>query len=287
MKIPFKLFLILIITSLMFSCNSKKIERLEDEKTRMQTDSIIRDSLLNDWFASFNEIEENLAEISGRQKLISVAASSENPGNLDVRERIRMEINAIHEKMMENDDRIEQLKKQLKSSNIKIQALEETVAILTQRIEEKDAEIFALREELIKLNIEIESLDEMIAQLEEETEVQESIIKEKEQIIDEKNEVWYIIGTNKYLKDNGIIEKTGFLGSADKLSGKVETGLFTTADMRELASIEINSERAELVTVHPENSFEFVQEGKVMLELKILDPEEFWKTSKYCVVKTK
>jgi chromosome segregation ATPase len=279
--------IIALLSVILVSCNSKKIERLEAERVRLQADSLAKDSILNGLFTTFNDIENNLAEIAGRQQLIREVTANENPSQPDVMERIRLEISAINAILIDNEERLKKLIDQLKTSNLKIKALEETIAILNKRIEEKDIEIIQLRKELIALNIEIESLDKMVATLEEDKELQRKIIEEKEKSIDQHNQVWYVVGTKKYLKDNEIIENTGFLGSSKKLNDKLQTGLFTEADMRKLNSIEINSAKAALITIHPEGSYEFIKEGEVFISLKIVNPEEFWKGSKFCVLETR
>lgn len=282
---PFIIFLLL--SAFMVSCNTKKIESLESEKSRLQADSISRDSILNEWFTTFNVIEDNLAEITGRQKYIANAAAAETPRSPDVRERIRNEIATINDIMIDNQERLAALKEQIQTSNIRIRALEETIAILSKRVEEKDVEIAGLKGKLANLNIEKDNLNKTVAQLEQATNIQEELIREKEQAIDQFNEVWYVVGTSKYLKDNGFIEKTGMLGSTKVLSSRAGTGMFTQGDMRELSDIVVNSEKATLITVHPEGSYEWIREDKVITSLKINDPVEFWKTSKFCVVETK
>ena len=39
------------------------------------------------------------------------------------------------------------------------------------------------------------------------------------------------------------------------------------------------------MTSHPEGSYTFVKEGKVITELSITNPEEFWSVSKYLVIR--
>jgi len=287
MKTSAFIVLVLAVSALLISCNRKKIDSLESEKARLQSDSISKDSILNDWFNTLNDIEDNLAEITGRQRYITNAATAESPSNPDVRDRIRMEIASINDILIENEKLLEQLKSQVKSANIKIKALEETIAILSKRVEEKDVEIAGLKDDLARLNIEKENLNKTVAQLKEESLKQQEALAQKEQSIDQFNEVWYVVGTKKYLLDNEIIEKSGMLGSSRKLSDKAGTGMFTKADMRDLTIIEINSEKADLITTHAEGSYEFQKEGKVILTLQINDPEEFWKASKFCVVETK
>jgi chromosome segregation ATPase len=288
MRTSFYFIILLAVSSLLIlSCNRKKVDNLEAERARLQADSVSKDSILNDWFNTFNDIEDNLAEITGRQRYITNAATAESPSNPDVRDRIRTEIATINDIMIQNEELLEQLKNQLKSANLKIKALEETIAILTKRVEEKDVEIAGLKDELARLNIEKENLNKTVAQLKEESLKQQEALAQKEQSIDQFNEVWYIVGTKKYLLDNEIIEKSGMLGSSRKLSDKAGTGLFTKADLRDLTIIEINSEKAGLLTIHAEGSYELQKEGKVITALRINDPQEFWKASKFCVVETK
>jgi chromosome segregation ATPase len=279
--------LAMIIPAIFVSCNQKKVDKLETEKTRLQADSISKDSILNNWLTTFNEIEDNLSEISGHQKFISNAATSENRRNPDVRDQIRQEIAQINDIMIENKDKLESLKQQLKTSNLKIKALEETIAILSKRVEEKDLEIADLKDQLEKLNIEKESLNKTVAQLQEDAAKKEEIISKQEETIDQLNSVWYIVNTNKYLVENEIIEKSGKLGGGKVLSDNVKTGKFKQADLRNIRTIAINSEKAKLITTHDRNSYEWVRKDKIITHLQIKEPEEFWKTSKFCVIEIK
>lgn len=283
----FKYFALLIILPAFFvACNQKKVDKLESEKTRLQADSVSKDSILNDLLTTFNEIEDNLSEITGHQEFIANAANSENRKDPDVRQQIRQEIAMINDMMIENQKQLESLKQQIKSSNLKIKALEETIAILTRRVEEKDMEIADLKDQLARLNIEKENLNKTVAQLQEDAQRQEDIISTQEETIDELNNVYYIVGTNKYLQENEIIEKSGVFGGK-VLSDKVKTSKFTKADLRNLRTIKINSEKAKLITVHDEESFELVKKDKEITHLQIKSPEAFWKASKFCVIEIK
>ena len=51
--------------------------------------------------------------------------------------------------------------------------------------------------------------------------------------------------------------------------------------------LEINGKKIEVVTEHPHNSYELVEEEGVVKYLKIQNPEEFWKISKFLVVSIK
>jgi DNA repair exonuclease SbcCD ATPase subunit len=281
------LLMAMILPAFIISCNQKKVEKLESERTRLQADSISKDSLLNDWLTTFNEIEDNLSEITGHQKFIANAANSENRRNPDVRDRIRKEIAMINDIMIENKDKLESLQKQLKSNNLKIKALEETITILSKRVEEKDMEIADLKDQLGKLNIEKENLNKTVAQLQEDAAKKEEVIAKQQETIDQLNTVWYIVNTNKYLEENGILEKSGKLGGGKVLSDNVATGKFKQADLRNISTININSDKAKLITTHDKDSYEFVKKDKVITHLQIKDQAEFWKTSKFCVIEIK
>ena len=69
------------------------------------------------------------------------------------------------------------------------------------------------------------------------------------------------------------------------LQGVVNDADFTKADLRNVSSIPLNVKKATLMTSHPEGSYTFVKEGKVITELSITNPEEFWSVSKYLVIR--
>jgi hypothetical protein len=121
-----------------------------------------------------------------------------------------------------------------------------------------------------------------------ETAAQSKVISQQDLLIGEMNTVWYVVGTKKELSEMGIIEKAGGLFSGKmKISEMINQGNFTTADMRNLTGIPFESKEAELVTVHPEGSYRFLEENKLIKGLEIDNSTEFWKSSRFLVIMTR
>ena len=62
---------------------------------------------------------------------------------------------------------------------------------------------------------------------------------------------------------------------------------FEKIDITTTKTITVNAKKAELITEHPEGSYEWVQENDLIAYMVINDPREFWKMSKYAVLETK
>jgi len=278
----------LLAMMIMTSCGKKKeqqILELQSDKARLEREYERKDSLLNELFLSVNAIEKNLSDITLREKLITDAPATELRSDMDVREKIMEEIIMINNIIEENKKRISQLKNQLKKSDVNIASLQDNIKLLNQRIEEKEREIADLKEQLVKANFKIEQLNATVDTLEEANAEKSKVISQQDLLIGEMNTVWYVIGTKKELQDKEIIDKSGGLFSGDmKMNDMINPDDFTTADIRKITRINFETKKAELATVHPAGSYKFIEEDEIVKGIEILNPSEFWKSSRFLVV---
>jgi len=276
---------------LITGCGKKKEQQILDlqaKNAKLQAEFSQKDSLLNELFGSINQIEQNLSDITAREKLITDAPVDEKRMDMDVRNKIMDEIISINNMIEQNKKQLAVLKDQLKRSDIKTAALQETIKLLTTRLEEKEQEISGLKEQLVKLNFKIEALNATVDTLLEETASQSKVISQQDAILGEMNTIWYVVGTKKELSDKGIIEKAGGLLSGNmKMSEMINPDFFTTSDMRNISAISFESGKAELVTIHPEGSYKFVVENELIKGLEITNPKDFWKSSRFLVIMTR
>jgi hypothetical protein len=283
---------ILLVAIILFAgCGKKKEKQILDlqaQNAQIAVEYEKKDSLLNELFISMNDIERNLADITAREKLITDAPVDEKRMNADVRDKIMDEIILINNIMEENKKRLAALREQLKKSDARVAALEETIQLLTRRLEEKEQEIAVLKQELMKLNFTIESLNATVDTLRSETISQSKVISQQDVLIGEMNTIWYVIGTKKELTEKGIIDKAGGLFSGTmKMTDMINPDHFTTADMRQINRITFESSKVDLVTVHAEGSYKLTQEDELYTGIEILDAAEFWKSSRFLVVMIK
>ena len=273
-------------------CGGKKKDQqivdLQAKNTKLQTEYNKKDSLLNELFVSINSIEKNLSDITAREKLITAAPVQEKRMNMDVRDQIMDEIISINNIIEENKKQLAVLKDQLKKSNVKTDALQETIKLLTTRLEEKEQEISGLKEQLVKLNFKVDELNTTVDTLRKTSATQSKVISQQDAMIGEMNTIWYVVGTKKELSEKGIIVKAGGLLSSNmKMNEMINPDYFTISDMRTLATVPFESSKAELVTIHPDGSYKFVVENEKIKGLEILNAKEFWKSSRFLVIMTR
>lgn len=269
------------------SCVSKQVAvDAENQRDSMAMVVTSKDSLINAVFTDINAISENLALIKSRENLITVSNSAE-AGRRPV-EEINNDIAAIDRLLQENKAKIASLQytaSKLRKANLHIAALEKTIADLNSQLGDKRAEVEQLREKLAKMGVEVQNLTVEVAQQSAQV---ENLSGEKTQLENQLNTVYYIIGSEKELREAQIINKQGFIGRTLTVnkSGNIES--FTKADSRLLSEIAIGHKKVTIVSAQPEGSYELVMDAdKVVTKLVITDANRFWEASKILVISYK
>lgn len=233
-----------------------------------------KSAALQEFIASFNEIQENLNAIKEKEKIMSNVTTKgdvKNKGN-----QIKEDIQAIYDLMAKNKNRIGSLSAKLKQSNLKITGLEKMIENLQNSLTLKDEEIAELKTRMEGLNIELANLNTNYKVVE-----SESAAK-----TDALNTAYYAIGTNKELKEKKVISKEGGfigLGKSTKVSEDFNKEYFTKINIEQSTSIPIGAKKAKLITTHPSNSYKLVGE-KPIDRIEITNPKEFWSVSRYLVI---
>ncbi len=240
-----------------------------------------RDQLLS----LVNEISGGMQEIKQLENILTVSNGiDETPGK---RSQIQADIAAIQKTLQERRERLAELEKRLSSSNLTNNNLRQTITTLREQIDSQTAEIASLRSNLDEAKTMIGELDATVDSLNTTvntvTAAKDSLSRESTELANELNTSYYAIGSKGELKDKKIIE-TGFLRKTKLLKGDFDQSFFTTADKRTLTVIDLNSNKAEVMTNQPADSYviEDVHGHKI---LRITNPAQFWSLSNYLVVK--
>ncbi len=283
-----RIFLLAMIPFL-FACNEGKIKQLQAEKDSLAMESEKKEEMIDDFFKALNEIEDNLSTIKEKEQIIRVTAGQKDISP-DIKERINEDILSIYKLMLENKKKLGILQKKMKGSNVRIAQLKKSVDRLTQKLSSKNEEINVLKDELGKAHLDIKNLNLKIGSLSENLDSLMQLAETKDNIIDEKttelNTAFYVLGTKKELKTQGIISKKGGfigIGRMSKLKSNFNKDYFTKIDIRETKEILIKMKKAKIVTTHPASSYELLGDKKVD-KLVIKNPQEFWSVSKYLVI---
>jgi len=262
-----------------------ELEKLKAEKEAIAKEAASKDSTINSFMESLNEIEDNLREVKQKEGSIKTSATSGAELQGTAKDRINQDINDINEIMEENKQKLINLQSKLKKSNIKISQFEKTIERMTEQLAEKDKEIGTLKEQLAAQNIQISELNTNVSNLKTESAGKTQVI---EQQVVKMNTAFYAVGTYKELRDNKVVNKEGgFLGLGKKkiLKSDFNQDYFTQIDVSKITTIPINAKSAKVITTHPTSSYKIEMDGKKKAKsLTITNSESFWKSSKYLVI---
>ncbi len=282
--------LIATVAAILFSgCdpkNSKEYIAAQHELDSLKAIVQTRDTEVKSLFDALTEIEDNLSEVSSKFQRVDQMKRGNNEANQDTRSKIKAQINDINEILSDNKRKLADLNQKLKKSNLKIDELNKYVLKLQERVNEQDAQIQTLLADVEQKKVTIQNLSNDVSQLTKQNEEKDNIITQKTL---EVNTAYYVIGTKKELKDAKIVDKQGGfigIGAQTHLRNDADNSRFTKVDITKATIIKITpTKKVKVVTSHSEESYELVKDANKKIEaLKINNPQEFWKMSKYLVL---
>ena len=289
--------IVMALPLMMAACNQKKVDQLTMENQDLKISNEQLSVHVEDYLQTFNEIEANLEEIKSRENLVNLKTSDDVQNEKGAKQAIVEDIRAINALMLENKTKIEELSSKLGSTNghfknmvarlnTRIQEQEEQIATMTASIEQMNIENEDLTKNLAELNVTLDTLSTVAM-------MQEGVIIEQMQTIEgqtaEMNKAFVAVGTLKELKESKVVVSEGGLlglGKVERLSEGAEDGAFKQINIREVNEIALDTKKLEFVTTHPEGSYELARNDEEKVEkLIITNPEMFWNTSRYLVLK--
>lgn len=278
-----------IVTALFFSaCNNNEEAERRHQKTldSINSELTMRDSTINDYLRSFNEIEENLDSVQTQQEMLSMDIRSQK-GDVkeNVKERINLMIIAINGLIEQNKLKIADLNAKLKRNVLRIGEFQKMIAGLNDQINEKNASLQSLNDQLTAANAQVAQLQTSIDTLTNDKNVQAQTIAVQTAVL---HTAYYVVGKTKDLEKMEVIDKKGGLlgiGKTAQLNSDFNKNDFTQIDYTQTMNIPINSKKAKLVTSHPTDSYVLEKDNDdKYTNLHITEPVKFWAASKYLVV---
>lgn len=255
------------------------------ETAQLRSELQGRDSLIGEMALSFDDIEKNIALMDEREKLLGTGTEGEL--NMDKRKKIVRDIQLMTGLLQESRDRIADLTKRLDKSKIDAGSLRKKLKALDLMLASRDSSINTMKEGLLARDFQIEQVNQQLTAMELEVAKREAFI---EQQTNEMNAAWYVVGTSKELEERGVVTSTGGfigIGKTAQMNGDVTNNEFKEVDVRQMTRIPLGVKKAHLVSEHPKNSYQIVEEGDELAYLEIKDPAAFWKLSRYMVVEVK
>lgn len=275
----------MVLTSMLFSCNvnNEKEQQSLAEVTKQELATALneRDQLLS----LVKEVSAGLNEIKQLENIMTIAANKqyENPGQ---KNRILADIACLKKKIQQRKTHLDDLESKLQKSTINGKELQETIKALRTQIDSQMEEIESLRQQLTAANEHIGALNNAVDSLNttvttvtgERYAAQEASVKLENKL----NACFYVIATKSELKKHNIIE-SGFLRKTKLMKGDFDKDFFVISDKRTLTTLPLNATKVKVLSSHPENSYELIEENG-QKNLKINNPDKFWSLSNYLVI---
>ena len=286
-----KYLLVVVAFAFLYGCKDheaeNRIAQLLKEKDSLMLTENQKDSSINSFVGSFNEIEANLDSVKKHQSIVTLKSKNKNELSPNAKDRINEDIKMINDLMDQNKQKLAYLSEKLRQNDFKIVSLQKMIETLKAQLVSKDSELVELNKQLVAVNANVVQLKSNIAELKATGEKQSQTIQEQTTKL---NTAFYTTGTFKDLRTKKVIDKDGgFLGigKTEKMKADFNTEAFTKIDITQLSEVKINSKKAELVTTHPIGSYKLEKNDKKVYEkLVITNPEKFWSASKYLVIVT-
>jgi flagellar biosynthesis chaperone FliJ len=262
------------------SCKDKKAEQqiiqLQQQIDSLQSIVQNQGTEVNDFLTSFIEIQKALNTIKEKENIVSIHSGEggEISSDPDISETIQQDIRDIYQLLLTNKQKVQELRNSLKNTNKKF---EEMIKGLEEQIASRDTEIARLKEDIERKNLQIEGLEEMIAAYTNTVSNLSSTIDEKQ---GQLNTAYFRVAAKKTLESEGILDKKGkFVPSPNPMYQKI--------DITTLNEVPVYAKKAEMLSSHPADSYEWVGEKKQVEKLIIKDQQAFWSVQKYLVIQVK
>jgi len=289
-----KYFYVLLIPVLLLAsgCNQKKIDRLQAQNDSLRAVGTDKDSNISEFVSTFNEIEANLDSIKQVEQVIDKSAKAgEVKGSR--KEQIKSDIKYIYDLQQKNRKMVAELSAKLSKTSKHAAQLQKMIDNLNASIAEKDVQIAQMTDELGKLNIQVKDLNVKVTDLNSNVDNLSADNAKKQADIDAKtaalNTAYYVIGTNRELKDKKIITgEGGFIGigRTKDIMADLNMADFIKVDITVVNEIPIMKKKINIITSHPANSYR-IEGEKTADKLVILDAKAFWSLSKVLVISAK
>lgn len=263
------------------STDDTSVDQLVQTRDSLQQVIANQDSLLS----LINELGDGMEQIKMLENILSSEnLQSETP---DRRDKIRNDMADIQRTLNERRQRLAELEARLNKSNANNAHLRQAITSLKSQIAAQVTTIESLRKDLASANIYIDQLTQNMDSLNTtvaNTIEEKNVVEQKnEELTNQLNTCYYVIGSKSELKAHDIIE-TGFLKKTKIMPEDFQRNYFTTADQRSLTSLPLHSKKAKVLTSQPSDSYQIVNDANGMKVLNITNPEKFWSTYKYLVI---
>ncbi len=265
-----------IVLALSSCADTEKAEiiRLAEVNKSLEQELESRSQSVESLLQGLEIVQEDMRDISIREGLLEGKTVSQAELARSPQEQIMEDIGLVDGLIQKSRDRIEALEMKVKRSDGKLYEFERVIANLKLNILDKENDLVLFKENLV-------AMEENYATLLEDYQAQ-SILTGMQDIA--LHRAYFAYGSKTELIEGEVVQKTGGVlgvGKTWELRDDFNKEYFTEVDIRTVDRIPLSSEKVELLSQHPDDTYELVIENKLVKELRITDADRFWSGSRY------
>lgn len=270
-----------VLTIFIMGCSHKQeqqIKSLSYQDSTLMKQSGQKDSTILTYVKSMNDIQDILDSIKTTEKMLTV-----NMSGGEIKSNTISDIRGIEAQLIQYHKEIYALRNKIKAENSQNNEIQRMNRHLSEELAERDSVIVVLQQKLLATN---DTLKTVVQQFNDSMLVMTRQKNKIEGMTTVMHMVYYVVGTNKELKKDGVVtNEGGFVGIGKTASIKKDfnAACFTNADMTQVRVIALNKRFEKIVTNHPSDSYS-VTDNKKSDSIIIKDAVSFWSASKYLVV---
>lgn len=275
---------VMAMTVTFTSCNGDKLKKAEQQNQEL-TDSLkAAEAAEAELAALIADIDGDMTKIMEVEGIVTTTNVGESNTS---RDKIKTDMEHVAQLLKERRQRIAELEAKLKKNGQYSAKNKKALSEAKSKIEEQAQQILALQEELRNANIKIEDLTVKVSDLntavDSVTVAKNEAEEEAVKLANELNTCYYVIGSNKELKNQKIISKK-FLGKTKVMEGEYEMSYFTKADKRTLTELPLYSKKVKMWTSQPADSYELKENEDGTKTLVITNATKFWEKTNFLVI---
>jgi predicted RNase H-like nuclease (RuvC/YqgF family) len=235
--------------------------------------------------SSIAEIQDSLTAILPTESQVMTMSEDveRSPLTASRKDQVLRSISDLQGSIERSKEMIRALEQRLEERDVQVANLERVITGLKRTVADREQMIASLNERVGSLEVEVVGLKEDVAEGQATIRTQEQTIEEKRREI---STVYYVVDSNKNLKEAGVVKNSGGvigIGKTPKLTGEFPRQVFDPIDTDTSRTILIAGDDPKVLSGQSATSYQIVPVAEDRSELRITNPEEFRKV-RYLVI---
>jgi chromosome segregation ATPase len=235
--------------------------------------------------SSIAEIQDSLTAILPTESQVMTMSEDveRSPLTASRKDQVLRSISDLQGSIERSKEMIRALEQRLEERDVQVANLERVITGLKRTVADREQMIASLNERVGSLEVEVVGLKEDVAEGQATIRTQEQTIEEKRREI---STVYYVVDSNKNLKEAGVVKNSGGvigIGKTPKLTGEFPRQVFDPIDTDMSRTILIAGDDPKVLSGQSATSYQIVPVSEDQSELRITNPEEFRKV-RYLVI---